>query len=101
MSEHPLHVQVAAALGWTELHLEPVDGRWWGVEPYGGLRLQVPAYDRSWCSLGPVIDRLKVGISSNSGWSAYSKGIVEHGANACEAVARLIVKLGTEGKLNV
>lgn len=95
--EHPLHVQVAHAMGWTELAL--VDGKWWGVEPYAGMRIQVPSYDRSWCSLGPVIDRFKIGISSNSGWSAYSKGIVEHGSNACEAVAKLIVKLGTEGKL--
>lgn len=97
--DEPLHVQVARALNWTNLHPAPPNGSWWGTEPYGGQNMQVPVYDRSWCSLGPYIDRLKPDIVHGPSWSAYLRGSTAQGATACEAVARLIVQLKKEGAL--
>lgn len=103
----PLHVEVARALGWTDLHLH--DGKWWGVEPYGGLKMVVPRYDTSWCSLGPIIDRMKFCLIHIPGqgsikptWMASTGGahsIGQDGPTACQAAAKLIVHLKKEGKL--
>lgn len=105
----PLHVEVARALGWTELHLH--DGKWCGVEPYGGLKMVVPRYDTSWCSIGPIIDRLKLNIIHSPGtpsgkipptWICSTSGPNSDGMDgktACEAVAKTIVHLKKEGKL--
>ena len=102
----PLHIEVARALGWTVLQ-QGEDGRWFGVEPYGGLRIAVPAYDRSWCSLGPIIERFRFSVGfghravADGDWWARSKDLQtnEYGQTACEAVAKLIVHLKKEGKL--
>lgn len=101
--ETPLHVQVAEALGWSNLH-ERTEGHWWGKEPYQGTSLAVPIYDRSWCSIGPICERLKVSLDApnmpEQPWSAYAApGAHADGNTPCEAVARLIVNLSKEGKL--
>lgn len=117
MPDFPLHVQVAEALGWTELH-QREDGShvtWWGREPHGGLRIQVPPYDRSWCSVGPLIERFKItllapGVMEDNAWDAwYDAYWTSHdgpnckasagGETACQAVALLVVELHKQGKL--
>lgn len=103
--DEPLHVQVARALGWTDLHLH--DGKWWGVEPYGGLRMVVPRYDASWCSCGVLVDRFRFSVGfghraiAEGDWWACSKDLPtsEYGQTACEAIAKLIITLKKEGKL--
>jgi len=101
--EKPLHVAVAEALGWTELSHITAD-RWTGKEPYGGVVMLVPSYNTSWCSSGPLLERLGISLDYASKeqipWSAYST-FSDHaeGKTPCEAVARLIVNLAKEGKL--
>lgn len=113
--DEPLHVQVARALGWTDLHPEPASEKWWGVEPYGGLRIAVPRYDTSWCSVGPLVERMKITVFSapnswlafmgyDGGWVDLSSidiepNFAQEGKTPCEAVAKLIVTLKKEGKL--
>lgn len=127
MAERPLHVQVAEALGWTDLYESTsLTGlvRWVGVEPHGGLRLEVPRYDTSWCSTGPMVERFKICVVYRDredqpkgfdfvGWMAFvneDQGWVDKhsvdidispasGRTPCEAIARLIVELHREGKL--
>lgn len=103
----PLHVQTAAALGWTNLH-ERTGGHWWGREPHGGLTITVPRYDTSWCSCGPILQRLNICLSSpneiadqpSGVWDAYLyTGEVQSGKTPCEAVAKLIVELDKTEKL--
>ena len=124
-TEHPLHVQVAEALGWTEIRKQQdgmaheITGAWIGTEPHGGLTLVVPQYDRSWCSVGPLVQRFEISIirenpvdyKEDPEWEAwydtrlyvdgYTPGASERGATPCKAVAKLIVLLKKEGKLNV
>lgn len=101
-SEKPLHVLVAEALGWSNLH-ERTEGHWWGKDPYGGMSLAVPIYERSWCSVGPILERIKVSLDApnmpEQPWSAYAATCHADGNTPCEAVARLIVTLSKEGKL--
>lgn len=102
--DEPLHVQVARALNWTNLHPAPPNGSWWGTEPYGGQNMQVPVYDRSWCSMGPIIDRLKIELSyshKHKLWFAEIDYIDAYcdADTALQAVAGLIVKLKEKGKL--
>ena len=104
--ETPLHVQVAEALGWSNLH-ERTEGHWWGKDPYGGMSLAVPIYDRSWCSIGVLCDRFVSSLSvilaaPDSGrediWEATSHlNEVSQGKTACEAIARLVVRLHDKG----
>ena len=98
MSNKPLSIEVAEAIGWTDIR-QLDDGRWFGE--YSGISCQIPNYDRSWCSLGPWIDRLRVEIDQDApgGVSVWAKSQTEQGSTVCEAVARLIVKLKKEGKL--
>ena len=113
-SEKPLHVLVAEALGWSNLH-ERTEGHWWGNEPYQGMSLAVPIYDRSWCSTGVLLERFGISVGQEhllnedltpSGWVAIksdpkstSRHTIERGKTPCEAVSRLIVELSKEGKL--
>jgi len=109
MSTNPLHIQVAEALGWTDLRAKEY-GQWWGVEPYGGLDIAVPVYHRSWCAIGVILERNKFCLIYTPGtpsgkipetWIASTGGpnsVGCEGATACEAVAKLIVKLHSEGK---
>lgn len=98
----PLHVLVAEALGWTDLYESTsLTGliRWVGVEPHGGLRLEVPRYDTSWCSSGVLVERFGMSLAKGDDWGAYKDGSVGQGRTPCEAIARLIVELHREGKL--
>ena len=103
-TERPLHVQVAEALGWVDI--EDKDGVFWGTEPHGKLRIAVPRYDSSWCSVGPLIERFQITVNGETRdwqdeWEARGGGFSADGSQPCEAIAKLIVKLKKEGKLNV
>jgi len=104
-TETPLHVQTAAALGWTDLRIE--QDRWWGVEPYGGLRMTVPCYDSSWCSSGPLSERFKIGVYWDHGtWVAScvtddGRDQYAAGDRPTEAVSRMVVHLHKKGLLKL
>lgn len=97
----PLHVEVAEALGFTELAEH--EGRWWGIEPHGKTRIMIPHYDRSWCSVGPLIDRFNISLEAPSSadpcWDCLCGSTSGQGSTACEAVSKLVVQLHKEGKL--
>lgn len=99
--DEPLQVQVARALGFTDL--EEVHSVWWGVEPYQHERIAVPAYGSAWCSMGILLDRYRFFLSpwQDGTWEAVDKDgdFKADGKTACEAVAKLIVTLKKEGKL--
>jgi hypothetical protein len=103
-TERPLRVEVAEALGWTEI-VQHEGGKWYGREPWGHLNMVIPSYDHSWCSSGPLLERMGISLDHapnqpEAKWSAYSP-LSDHadGKTPCEAVARLIVQLAKEGKL--
>jgi hypothetical protein len=103
--DSPLHVQVAEALGWTEIS---EDGeKWWGREPYGKIRMTIPRYDTSWCSAGAILERFKFGIMWDHGqWIAQYMTDEGHdqyqgGEKPTEAISRLVVHLYKEGKLKI
>ena len=95
----PLHTQVAAALGWTDIHFHEDDQKWWGVGPYGGLRLIVPRFDASWCYAGPLVTKFNLSLFHDadhwvsSGISTGGFERFEHGNTPTEAVAKLIIRL--------
>ena len=111
MSE-PLHIQVSRLMGWTDLQ-EREDGLWFGE--VGGVRSQIPRYDRSWCSAGPLISRYQIllgpeydvtdaGLVYSGQWGAKLgaeriNATIVYGTTPTEAVAKLIVQLHSEGKL--
>ncbi len=98
-SDKPLHVQCAEALGWTDLHPR-TGGHWWGREPHGGLTISVPRYDTSWCSAGPLLERMDFDLKRrSSGWEASEDDWHAIGDTPCQAVTKLIVTLHNKGKL--
>ena len=95
----PLHAQVAAALGWTQLQ-DRGDGLWIGVQPETGLTVEVPPYGRSWCSTGPLCERFEVNVTATPNepvaWYAHSyqkDGAQEWASTPCEAIARVVVEI--------
>lgn len=123
MSEEPLHVQVALALGCKPRHIEP----YWlcGCSSYAhGCDGESPPYkndsilryDTDWSATGPLVEKYGIAlIGEGRDWTAY------HGASAFEAdaaegsafscdesadgptplvaVCHLILKLAEAGKL--
>lgn len=64
MTEKPLHVRVALALGWR-LAVHPClkYGDWWwepGQEDAATSDDALPRYDTDWSATGPLIERFKV-----------------------------------------
>lgn len=80
-TEMPLHVQVAAVLGWTDLKPDLViDGemQYWGRPPADGTPFSaveriVPRYDLDWSATGPLLERLSIDL--NSDWIPARGGI--------------------------
>lgn len=99
MSNKPLSIEVAEAIGWTDIK-QGEYGKWFGT--YAGSTLQVPAYDRSWCSLGPLISRYKITLLFEpdlyQAWDL-DRILFEEDKDPVTAAARLIVTLKKEGKL--
>lgn len=100
----PLHAQVAAALGWTML-LDRGDGLWLGVQPETGLTMEVPPYGRSWCSTGPLCERMRISVFPGAihPWGA-SMPVNDIGSlyieadTPCEAIARVVVEINRKKK---
>lgn len=82
----PLHVQVAEALGWTDIqslgprnygprdHLHGTD-LWVGLRPGvpGACFEPIPRYDTSWADTGPLIERYQMEISPLMGVRWFAK----------------------------
>jgi hypothetical protein len=105
----PLHVLVANAIGWTELrHYDDLTvpgwyGRFPGAEP--GIKTDVPRYDSSFCSTGPLMERFKIGVMWDHGqWIAHYSTTEGHdqyqgGETPSQAVSRMVVHLHKKGLL--
>jgi hypothetical protein len=73
LSEKPLHVRVAEALGWTHVYEAAVmglfstalasDRAWIGTPPEGGAGLPVYRYDTDWSATGPLIERYGIDLT--------------------------------------
>ena len=102
-TDTPLHVLVSNALGWTDLHT--VEGKFWGLEPTGKLKMQIPRYDSSFCSTGPVMERFRIGVMWDHGqWIAQYSTPEGHdqyqgGDSPSQAVSRMVVHLHKKGLL--
>ena len=78
MTEKPLHVQVAEALGWTSLEektsfgaFEWMESECWIGAPPVGMMGKVPRYDTDWSATGPLVFKYKITLSPwQAGWSA-------------------------------
>ena len=118
--EKPLHVQVAEALGWTEI--EPCGNVFCGRDPEGIWQEKhnyLPNYDTDWSATGPLIERYKINIFgySDGGYEATSQridtfvckecgAVREHppsaeGSTPLIAVCHLLLALHKAGKLQV
>lgn len=119
MSDTPLHVKVAEALGWKDCALEPwtaaEDGIgervvgppiWWGLPPGESWRRPVPHYDTDWAATGPLIERYEIVVVARRGlrgdmWLAMENRHADGrlGRTYLEAVCNLILALSAAGKL--
>ena len=127
MSEKPLHVQVAEALGWEECIPFSVygvkDGSWVGDDPRKKADSPgdfVPEYDTDWAATGPLIEKYGISViqpdehapeRADGQWIAGSGGAhgwddgslcmdcYAGGVTPLIAVCNLILLLAKEGKL--
>jgi uncharacterized protein DUF2591 len=117
VTERPLHVRVAEALGWSQIGaLQPG----WGTPPLGTMikspvglsgyeqplsHDRVPRYDTDWSATGPLIERFGIWllyVASEREWSAsawHPDGLAANGASPLVAVCELILVLRAEGAL--
>lgn len=120
VTEKPLHVRVAEALGWRELRCLGNRDSWEGLTPYGTphgyrdgepywLRMddmpeRVPRYDTDWSATGPLIEGHDITLFRTvEGWEARSEAICSpcpFGATPLLAVCNLILALHAAGKLD-
>lgn len=130
ITEKPLHVRVAEALGWTYLGPSEVEGGWEGEPPSGhpldktprrlDQHIGVLRYDTDWSATGPLIERFGIGIyrpdefcpDREFAWVAVWGGVhgwddgavcadeQEGAATPLEAVCRLILAMAAAGKLD-
>lgn len=91
MSELPLHVQVALALGWSNPY-DPGNGKWIAKKPGDTVHSDVPTYDKRWCDGGYLIPNHVRSLSHHGeGWLASNAdGELFAGATPLEAVCRLV-----------
>lgn len=107
MTEKPLHVQVAEALGW-----EPWDhkllGPRWRRPGSAHPEKAVPRYDTDWSATGPLIEKHMIIPRFGSGtwwaeadWPTYQKHIrwTGEGETPLIALCHLILSLKEAGKL--
>lgn len=123
--DRPLHVRVAEALGWTDLHAgiyfseafgSGGTGDWTGTAPgppkpfdNGWVKGEVvseavPRYDTDWSATGPLIERYFIGLKyQERKWWAGRKGHPHSVWYSSEtplfAACHLILALSAAGKL--
>jgi hypothetical protein len=126
--EPELYVQVAEALGWTDIqpcgNIMLPDSSFYDGRPPGAVviigwpqegRRIVPRYDIDWSATGPILERLGIGVQlqgrwSTSGvakqewvaeahWPTYQARYVEFGPTPQIAVCNLILDLARAGRM--
>lgn len=117
MTEKPLHVRVAEALGWIECKFHKprpgtiyAQGHWRGrapqVPPYPHTIHEVPRYDTDWSATGPLIEKYRIQLLPQSGgvWVAANAWAFEHifaeGASPLIATCEYILKMDSLSRLN-
>lgn len=102
METKPLHVQVAAVLGWTGFE-ESKPNYWTGFEAGSTERKEVPSYGMTPCATGPLIPKYKISLIADysNGWLAQAgHSAFYNGKTPWEAVGKLLLELDKQGKLN-
>jgi hypothetical protein len=116
VSDQPLHVQVAEALGWKLIPYNELPGRFcregathvWatpsGEEFCARCNSEMPPrYDLDWSATGPLIEKYGICQYLNCGvWHSFTASDGDDcgdGAAPLESLCRLILALGKAGKL--
>jgi len=103
MTEKPLHVRVAEALGWTDLSTNGLlTYPWYGIPWPNTIRRSVPYYDSDWSATGPLIEKYGICVSPDgrsSTWGASGDGSWKQGEKPLIAICNLILALAAAGKL--
>jgi hypothetical protein len=116
LTEKPLHVQVAEALGCNPQRYDPVGGpkgTGWACGCKGnnwsahGDRITLFRYDTDWAATGPLIEKFGVWVRSLDGvvakWDAFRNDDLPSprgtGPTPLIAVCNLILELAKAGKL--
>ncbi len=110
MSDEPLAVLVAKALGWTDVTWDRTGA--WGRPPGSSIfGVQIPRYGidapDGWAATGPLLSERGFSLIQcpDTSWDCLTPGFVAGGMieanapSAPEAIARLVVKLHELGKL--
>ena len=118
MTDKPLHVAVAEALGW-EPWTPPTSKSLWGdipellakvgfthIRPGAGLGV-IPRYDTDWAATGPLIERFGLTVAPHDlqPWVAFdgpginAAGFTTYARTPLLAVCHLILALKEAGKL--
>jgi hypothetical protein len=107
MTEKPLHVRVAEALGWRALtDAERARGSWYGARPGDAqeMLIPVPRFDTDWSAGGPLIERFQIdlrwGGQNLMWWAGARRGVLTCSDPApLPAVCELLLALHAAGKL--
>ncbi len=120
MSDKPLHVRVAEALGWTDCDNKtayPPLEYWTGsppdTRPVLGHREEIDHYDTDWSATGPLIEKYGLMIipvgqerlewlacEGFGGWDSYKDEFIKEGGETpLIAACNLILALHEAGKL--
>lgn len=89
-----ISIAVARAIGWTDIR-ESQPGLWRGV--FDGVSARIPEYERNWCALGPMIDRLKIELEGQPWCLATWREYRGEGKTGPEAVCRLLLAMAAGG----
>lgn len=100
----PLHIQVALALGYTDI--QQTEDIWWGRALDAHMN-PIPQFDRDWAATGPIIKELKISIvwgkftpEMDYEWGASRRtGWVTNAMDPLVAVCFLILNLAKAGEL--
>jgi hypothetical protein len=123
VSDRPLHVRVAEALGWWDCAPETTPNEWTGKQgtlalPPGATHViwngvaverapeswgRVPHFDTDWAVTGPLIESHRISLDHDGFgmWKAYlrSEKVEALGRTPLVAVCELLLMLATDGKL--
>lgn len=84
--DKPLHVRVAEALGWTEVHFDddatrkaemseaPATNAWQGMPPGSDYFVRIPDFSTDWKATGPLIERFGIRLFVLAGTQGWATG---------------------------